>query len=203
MNYGETLASWYLRLNGFFTIPNYVLHQKKDVLAYSADCDIIAIRPPHIYEEIGGQPHDWDRKFEEFGIDIRTKTVGVIVEVKTGKFSKDDITTGSFGPDRISYALKRLGFWPYDTENMTIEEICTHLRTHPHFENDTHYVMKLLIADISAPIARLPIHQLSLKEVDTFISNRFELYKQKFPDRHFFPSDLMQYMIWKSTPREC
>ncbi len=198
MNYGETLANWYLRLNGFFTIPNYVLHRKKDVLDNSADCDIIAIRPPHVYEEIGGQPHDWDRKFEEFGIDISRKTVGAIVEVKTGRFSKDDIATGSFGPDRISYAVKRLGFWPADGA----EDICAHLNRYPHFENDTHYVMKLLIADIQRPIAGLSIHQLSLNEVDSFISNRFRFYKEKYSDRLFFPSDLMQYMIFRSTPRE-
>jgi hypothetical protein len=26
MNYGETLAYWYLRLNGFFLLQNFVLH---------------------------------------------------------------------------------------------------------------------------------------------------------------------------------
>ncbi len=26
MNYGETLAYWYLRLNGFFPLRNFVLH---------------------------------------------------------------------------------------------------------------------------------------------------------------------------------
>jgi hypothetical protein len=26
MNYGETLTYWYLRLNGFFLLRNFVLH---------------------------------------------------------------------------------------------------------------------------------------------------------------------------------
>lgn len=27
MNYGETLAYWYLRLNGFFLLNNFVVHR--------------------------------------------------------------------------------------------------------------------------------------------------------------------------------
>ncbi len=29
MNYAETLAYWYLRLNGFFPLKNFVLHSSR------------------------------------------------------------------------------------------------------------------------------------------------------------------------------
>ncbi len=198
MNYGETLAYWYLRLNGFFPVSNYVLHRKEDILTRSADCDIIAVRHPHVHEEIGGLPEDWHEKFAEFGVDIFRKTVGAIVEVKTGKYTREmhnNIAT-SFSPERISYAVKRFGFWPADETG----NICEHLKEYPHYENETHCVMKLLIADIPAQ-PDLLLHQMRLEEVDRFISRRFERYRQKFSDRLFFPSDLIQYMIWKLTLR--
>ena len=62
MNYGETLVYWYLRLNGFFPLTNFVIH-KSDGVMYSSDCDILAIRPPLVFEEIGGQADDWDQWF--------------------------------------------------------------------------------------------------------------------------------------------
>lgn len=196
MNYGETLAYWYLRLNGFFPVSNYVLHRGENTIARSADCDILAARHPHVHEEIGGLPDDWDRRITAICPNIFQKTLGAIVEVKTGVYTgqmRHNIQT-SFSPARTSYAVKRLGFFPSDQTNV----ICEHLNTHPHFENDTHCIVKLLIADIPE-IPELLVHQVRLEDVDGFISQRFERYQQKFPDRHFFPSDLMQYMIWKST----
>ena len=45
MNYGETLAYWYLRLNGFFLLRNFVLHPLHESEAndrYTADSDLLA-----------------------------------------------------------------------------------------------------------------------------------------------------------------
>ena len=85
-NYGEELAYWYFRLNGFFPISDYVLHKWENIddeqLKYSSDIDILAIRHPYVYEEIGGQKNDWDKELVD-KIDILNKTVGVICEVKT------------------------------------------------------------------------------------------------------------------------
>lgn len=88
MNYAETLAYWYLRLNGFFPLKNFVLHssrreerlgregaEQNEGYIPGADCDLIAVRFPHVYEEIGGQPRqeeaiednegDWDKRFSD------------------------------------------------------------------------------------------------------------------------------------------
>jgi hypothetical protein len=48
MNYGETNAYWYLRLNGFFLINNFVIH-RTDEIAYSSDIDILGIRLPYVF----------------------------------------------------------------------------------------------------------------------------------------------------------
>jgi hypothetical protein len=52
MNYSETLSYWYLRLNGFFLLRNFVLHPPyingRDY-EQVADSDLLAIRFPYVY----------------------------------------------------------------------------------------------------------------------------------------------------------
>jgi len=59
MNYGETLAYWYLRLNGFFPLKNFVMHMPEERTQHS-DCDLLAVRFPLVSEDVGGGPDDWD-----------------------------------------------------------------------------------------------------------------------------------------------
>ena len=83
MNYGETLAYWYLRLNGFFPLRDFVHHMPDDRNA-RADCDLLAIRFPHVTEDIGGAPGDWDAaRFEGWGLPL-AHPIALIVQVKTG-----------------------------------------------------------------------------------------------------------------------
>src|SRR5688572_18351639 len=105
MNYGEAIAYWYLRLNGFFPITNFVIHHSSKV-RHSSDCDVLAIRLPFVYEEIGGNEDDWDESLsKELGFD---HTIGVICEVKTGAYRLENI----FRPEYIAYSIARLGFMP-------------------------------------------------------------------------------------------
>src|SRR5256885_2107365 len=103
MNYAEEYVFWYLRLNGFFPITNFVIH-KSSQIEYTSDCDVLGVRPPFVYEEIGGKPEDWDpllvALFEE-GF-----TIGAICEVKSGKYEPNQI----FQANNLHYSLARLGF---------------------------------------------------------------------------------------------
>lgn len=77
-NYGETVAYWYLRLNGFFPLTRFVLHRNEETIAHSADCDLLAIRMPHTYEVVGGNKIDWDNdRFEEWGLDLANDPMDV------------------------------------------------------------------------------------------------------------------------------
>lgn len=42
MNYGEELAYWYLRFNGFFPISNFVVHRSSGIKRTS-DVDVLAV----------------------------------------------------------------------------------------------------------------------------------------------------------------
>jgi hypothetical protein len=57
VNHAEEAAFWYLRLNGFFAITNFVVHASREVF-HTSDCDVLAVRLPFVYEEIGGSEDD-------------------------------------------------------------------------------------------------------------------------------------------------
>ena len=125
MNYGEEIAYWYLRLNGFFPITNLVIHRSSRI-DHSSDCDVLAIRMPFVYEEIGGQSDDWDKFLaQEIGFE---HIIGVICEVKTGAYELKNI----FCPEYVNYCVNRLGL----TRREAIEEIAEQFRSGPLLETE-------------------------------------------------------------------
>ena len=83
-NYGEVLTYWYLRLNGFFPITNFVLHDvhQRENRKYSGDCDILAVRFPFVLGKIRGKYLDWDQDFfRDLGL-TSDRAIGLIVQVK-------------------------------------------------------------------------------------------------------------------------
>ncbi|MED0673763.1 hypothetical protein P4S95_26750 [Aneurinibacillus aneurinilyticus] len=110
LNYGEELVYWYLRLNGFFLIDNFVLHQEQGG-SRTSDSDLLGVRFPYVSETFGGQENDWDEKL--FGKVDKNKILGFICEVKTGlDFRRGDL----FRPDNVLKSIRRLGF----TENIDL-----------------------------------------------------------------------------------
>ncbi len=86
MNYSETLAYWYLRLNGFIPLRNFVLHPLRGAEnKQAADSDLLAVRFPHVYEETGGQPNDWDHRLKDWGFLPEQEVISLIIEVKRVK----------------------------------------------------------------------------------------------------------------------
>lgn len=187
-NYGEELAYWYLRLNGFFPITNFVIHKSSNT-EYPSDCDILAIRTPNVYEEIGGRPQDWDSKLSD-SLGFNKYIIGIICEVKTG--GNGDI----FKQENIWYAVDRLGFFPYDSEKNSNAKSA--LRESPICTIDEQYLIaKLLIADRRFPEQGHFLH-ISLRHVHCFIKQRIRAYMQaKVRERIFFNSALMQELIWE------
>jgi hypothetical protein len=108
MNFGETLTYWYLRLNGFIPMRNFVLHRANIEGHTAADTDLLAVRFPHVYEEIGGRPVDWDNaRFGEWGLNL-DQNLAFIVEVKTGRV---DLEIRGWRRHRLQAALLRLGIF--------------------------------------------------------------------------------------------
>jgi hypothetical protein len=187
INFGEELVYWYLRLNGFFMIENFVLHQYER--NRNADADILAVRLPNTYEEInGGILEDDDKNL--FNRINKNKTIYLIGEVKTGQNNKPSIF---YNPKRMKKALQRLGIVgdvkPYDGD---VKEI-----------NENQQVAKILFSSKKRRKTEGKFINIELKDVDNFIRKRIKKYlNPKYASRLFFPSDLMQYIIWSVKNEE-
>ena len=182
MNYGEELVYWYFRLNGFFPLTNFVLHAGEEI-PHTSDCDVIAIRHPHVYEEVGGQPSDWDPTLLQM-LDFQ-RTIGIICEVKTGR----RVNT-VFNSDNVQYAIKRLGFTSYSHQIMS--ELDTSAAC---FVGDQYQIAKILISNF--PSQNGSYFHISLKHARDFMRGRIASYPQKYRDRMFFNSTLFQEIIWE------
>ncbi|MBI5303399.1 MAG: hypothetical protein HY868_14790 [Chloroflexi bacterium] len=184
-NYGEEWAYWYLRLNGFFPISNFVAHRSK-LLAYSADVDILGIRLPYVYEEIGGKPEDWD--FDFLPLFDMTLPLGVICEVKTGRLDVARI----FRDDVIEYSMGRFGFTP--NHSQAVSAVSGQALT---IVPQSFQIAKILFSNDAKEIeSNEKFFHISLAHTRKFIRSRIIKYpKEKYADRMFFDSVLVQDLI--------
>jgi hypothetical protein len=192
MNYGEEYALWYLRLNGFFPISNFVIHKSRET-TYSSDCDVLAIRTPNVFEEVGGQKEDWDVWLRD-KFDF-SKTIGIICEVKTGKYEKGNI----FRNQGVCYCIGRLGF----VSIRHISEISDRLDKSAIIDLNSQYqIGKLLIANNGSETEQYFYRDLG--SIISFLDRRVEKYPvEKYRDRMFFTSILFQSIIdWVTLKRE-
>jgi hypothetical protein len=101
----ELLATWYLRFNGYFTVPDFVVHKDYRNRPGGTDADILAVRFPHSCE--------YQRRFE-FQPDPELVTPGnridfVICEVKTGLCDLNDPWLMA-ERGNVEYVLRWMGF---------------------------------------------------------------------------------------------
>ncbi len=78
----DSVAEWFLRLNGFFTILNFVVHpiELNEGAQQRTDADVLAVRFPNRRETVGGNvllDHD--------AFHNSSQTLLVIAEVKSGR----------------------------------------------------------------------------------------------------------------------
>ncbi len=204
MNFSENLAYWYLRLNGFFPLRDFVLHRDGETIHDSADCDLLAIWFPYVYEQIGGQENDWDSaRFGEWGLRLEQQTIGLIVEVKTGRDKprlRENIKR-SFTSERLLVAVRRLGFW----SSVDANDVARKLSTVALYRDPIQplAVAKLLITDYALGNDSIPpCLQLALTDIEEFLFVRADKYDWiKHADQLRFPDELIQYIFWNRWKR--
>lgn len=195
LNYGEDLAYWYLRLNGFVPMTDYVLHEVPG-LEQASDVDLLALRLPHVQEPVGGRgDEDWDGWFATTaGIELTERCIAVIGEVKTGtNVSRMEVET-TFSPTRTVLSLRRLGLIRTDSD---IPGNALH---------DKSFVIGqwtvLRIAFLEKPISASNCYTMSLQHANQFIRQRLKKHENpKFRDRFFFQDPLIEYLAWRIRRR--
>lgn len=188
-NYGEELAYWYLRLNGFFVLDNFVYHRTKH--NRNSDADLLAIRLPYVKEPVGGNIEDWDEKL--FSNLNEYDVLGVLCEVKTGP--RPDLSR-KFENQMVNYALNRIGFSEFEVKNMLYDN-----DSFFKLQHNKKQFLKLLISEHRVQSTGNFL-AISLEHIESFIYKRIDSYsREKYNARHFFSSPLIQYMMYRRDKR--
>jgi hypothetical protein len=183
-----------LRLNGFFLLDNFVIHKSVGI-KYSSDADLLALRQPFVFEQVGGQPEDWaDCLFDSFNTPV---AIAIICQVKGGKIGDKPL----FEEPYLSYSIRRFGI----TKN--IAPIIDQLKESPiatitNELGQEWQIAKLLITKNEPPDDPNYLF-IKLDAAYKFISERIEKYpKEKYRDRNFFSSIVFQVLIEMANMKE-
>jgi hypothetical protein len=202
MDYAESLAYWYLRLNGFFPITNFVLHRPYGK-GQNTDCDVLGVHPVFVQETISndvGVVRCASDLFKKVNVCLDKDTVGVIGQVKSGAYSVEEVES-AFDKERLFYSVHRLGLLPPAEVDGAVAE----LQAAPVARRGNVVILKLLV-DTSTHRRKAEAKakrkgawlEITLEEIDTFIRDRFNDYKKhKSGARMFFHDPLTQYLAWK------
>lgn len=133
----EQVASWYFRLNGFFSVPGYIVHPDQTKERPYAEADLIAVRFPHSVEKIKDFPMRDDPCLIRLA--NSEQTLFVLVEVKAGQCSINASWEEEWRGN-IQRVVRRLGF----TEEHNVESVAEQMYQSLRWEND-NYILQYLV----------------------------------------------------------
>jgi len=164
----EDLAHWYFRLNGFMTIPNFVLHPRTTRGNQRTDVDIFGVRFP-FHREL--QYKD-DQRFGQV-----TKPYFLIAEVKTslcelnGPWKKPEMAN-------MEDVLRAIG----ECAPEMVDQIAKALYTDQRFEDETRLIQIIGVGERlnhDTDSAYRPNLQIQFREIAGFIYQRFWRYRNQ------------------------
>jgi hypothetical protein len=165
----ENLGYWYLRLNGFLTIPNFIVHPDQG-RNQETDVDLLAVRFPYRAELRR-------MKDDEVFSHIREKAYLALAEVKAGICTLNGPWTN---PTRqnMQRVLRALGAFP-ETEN---ELVAAALYKQGWHKSQLYYVSLVCLGGVESDeiSANYPkVSQITWPRALSFIYNRFHDYRHQ------------------------
>ena len=197
-NYAEEIAYWYYRLNHFFILQNFVMHQveERERKRISAEIDILAIKPPYATESIPTDPH-YELKPDPYLISLiglsqehfDEFTIYVMAEVTSGGSEQ----RSKFDFSRVEYNLKRFGL------NRILN--ASQLEGTPIKKIDNAVICKIFMdIDGTKPKMKENFFKIPLKHADGFIDERMSK-EFKGRDWYLFNSNYIQSKIMFRPPK--
>ncbi len=164
----DSVAEWFLRLNGFFTILNFVVHpvEPKEGALQRTDADVLGVRFPHRQEIVGGNALADHAAFQG-----SPRTVLVIGEVTAGP-CKLNGPWARVEDENVGNVLRSLGC----VEPAALKGISSSLYEHGRFESAELEVRLLCFG--RRPSKKLPAValQLTWDQVFGFVYDRYQTF---------------------------
>lgn len=170
----EHLAAWYFRLNGFFTINNFVLHPSRRG-SQRTDADIVGVRFPFRTEfphAIGGDEQEFTRIVE--------RPYFLIGEVKRSRCELNGPWTDT-SKQNIHQVLLDLG--PFPSQEVSV--VAESLYRNGVFSGSGLYCSLFCVGDEVNPALRVSypcVPQRTWDQILAFVSDRFDTYHQRKAD---------------------
>lgn len=174
----ELLGLWYLRLNGYSTMPNFIAHAHDGA---RTDVDVLGVRFPYSRE----YPDDDARlHFPQDKIDI------VLTEAKAGECDLNGPWKGKSAAQPLEYVLRRVGvFGDQSLLDRAANEIYARRRFPPDEESKRWpFVVRVLCFGKSENKRLHGVTQILWPQVVSFIGNRFRTYAIEKADHNHWDS---------------
>ena len=167
----EALAYWYLRLNGFLTTANFVVHPDSGS-NQETDADVLGVRFPHRAENLVRPMKD-----DKFFTEDHGKILIVIAEVKTGRCNLNGPWTQ---PNRGNMVRVLRAIGPFKSKES--ELAAKGLYENGSYSNQRYKISLLCFGrekneDVSQKYPS--VRQILWPEVLAFIYNRFREYRRE------------------------
>jgi len=173
----EDVASWYFRLNGFLSIPGFIVHPDVVRRHPMTEADLIAVRFPHSTEVIANRHMTDDTRLTALA--TSSQVLFLLVEVKTdlcrinGPWSDEEA-------GNMQRVVRRLGF----SDERAIQGIAAAMYKDLRWEDDKYVLQYTTIGKrkndgLQRQYPRLV--QVIWPEISDFLFKRFKAFPQKLP----------------------
>lgn len=209
----EDVASWFFRLNGFMSIPSFIVHlddrhprlsDAGDRIPARTEADLIAVRFPYSRERIAGREmKDYVPLVSRADTGGRAKPLFVLVEVKASLCQMNGPWTNS-NAKNMQRVVRRLGFASGEEK---IEEIAASLYARARWEGPNTVVQYVCVGAQKDPDLHTThdgLVQIDWDEIGSFLFDRFSDFPEKLPDgmvHEQWPSFGKAYGKWFSRRR--
>ena len=160
----EQLALWYLRLNGYLTVSNFILHPDTPG-SERTDADILGVRFPNSTEVAGAKmmERDSDLMRQDGKIDF------LIAEVKAGRCRLNGPWTDK-RLESIHYVIRWLGM----VSESEVAEIAREIYTNKRCEREEWGLRLVCFGEKRSNYLHENVLQITHEQVIEFMSDRFK-----------------------------
>lgn len=178
----ETFVRWYLRMHGYLSVENFVLHEPRDgAVPQGGETDLLAVRFTESHEEPEpGFVLETDTELLDPAIQTERPTDFVIAEVKSAKDSLNDLwkpPTSDLKLQRTEYIVRWLGF----CVGSAVRQVAQDLQANRVARAGQYRVRLLYFGPARHPeVARLGVPQITHSHIADFVvSPRASCYRDR------------------------
>jgi hypothetical protein len=205
----EDVASWYVRLNGFLSIPGFIVHLDTPYANFGFDgrprharteADLLAVRFPFSREIVGGRQMADDERLlaPSLGPQAPPALMFALIEVKAGRCRMNGPWTDA-NAGNMQRVVRRFGIGENEEK---VEAVAAALYERACWRGDAALVQYICIGGEKNPSLQnqhIDLIQIDWRDIGSFLHRRFSEFPEKLPNGYVhdqWPSFGRAYGNW-------